>query len=130
MMSTDRDDAVRARRDDAVRARGDVASGGGVPADEVLYVDEILRISCAVIAGPTVVRLVGEVDATNSGALRRALARALRMDRHLVIDAGRVVFIDVSGVRELVSFVQETSVRVHNVPSQMRRLLHMLRLGL
>ncbi|MEV0590084.1 STAS domain-containing protein [Nonomuraea cavernae] len=121
MMTTDSDDVVHSRSE---------VPSGDVPAGELLYVDQILRVTCAMMAGPTVVRLVGEVDATNSGALRRALTQALRLDRHLVVDAGRVVFIDVSGVRELASFVQETRVRVHNVPSQMRRLLHMLRLGL
>ncbi|MEU8247766.1 STAS domain-containing protein [Nonomuraea sp. NPDC048916] len=115
--------------DDAVQARGAVPAESA-SAEQLLYVDGILRITCAVMAGPSVVRLVGEVDATNSNALRRTLVQARQIDHYLVVDAGRIAFIDVSGVRELSAFVQESQTRVQNVPSQMRRLLHMLRLAL
>ncbi|HEX4813002.1 MAG TPA: hypothetical protein VFV66_09640, partial [Nonomuraea sp.] len=40
-------------------------------AEQLLYVDQLLRVTCALRPGPSVVRVVGEVDRSNSMELLR-----------------------------------------------------------
>ncbi|MFI7442780.1 STAS domain-containing protein [Nonomuraea indica] len=112
--------------DQAMTARPE--SGAGLR--QVLYSDGLLRVVLDGPAGQPVVRLVGEVDTTNSRALVRALADAHRREPALVVDAARVSFIDVSGARALLGFVHEASVSVCRVSAPFRRLLTLLDLSL
>lgn len=103
---------------------------GGAGLRQVLYTDGLLRVVLDGPAGQPVVRLVGEVDTTNSQALVRVLADAHRREPALVVDAGRMSFIDVSGARALLGFVHEAAVPVCRVSGQFRRLLTLLGLSL
>ncbi|MEV0146789.1 MULTISPECIES: STAS domain-containing protein [unclassified Nonomuraea] len=94
----------------------------------VLYADGLLRVTAGAAPGYPVVTLTGEVDCTNSPALARVLREAGRIGGRLVVDAARLSFIDVSGVRVLFGLVREGSATVSEIPEQMRRLLAMLHL--
>ncbi|NUW38726.1 STAS domain-containing protein [Nonomuraea rhodomycinica] len=108
-------------KDDASRLRGETPAG-----DRVLYADELLRVTSAERPGAPSVALVGEVDRTNSPALARVLREAAGFGGSLVIDAARLSFVDVSGVRVLLGLVREGAATVSGVPAQLRRLLAML----
>ncbi|NUW33023.1 STAS domain-containing protein [Nonomuraea sp. SMC257] len=100
---------------------------GEAPADDrVLYVDGLLRVTSAERSGVPSVALVGEIDRTNSPALARVLREAAGFGGRLVIDAARLSFVDVSGVRVLLGLVREGAATVSEVPAQLRRLLAML----
>jgi anti-anti-sigma factor len=96
--------------------------------EQLLYVDQILRISCTVMPGPSVIRIIGEIDRSNSAQVRRTLEQARAIDEDLVVDVGQVSFTDVSGVRELAGFAEGGAARVLDTPQQMRRLLTLMRL--
>jgi anti-anti-sigma factor len=102
-----------------------------------LYEDRQLRVTLACAGGARVIRLYGEVDATNSAELARALAaaRGVAPERRpggetLVVDVGRLSFIDLSGLYALAEFTRDAPARVRDVPPQLRRLLELLGLTL
>ncbi|WP_170317114.1 STAS domain-containing protein [Acrocarpospora corrugata] len=97
---------------------------------QVLYGDSILRITCVVMpSGSSLVRLAGELDASNSAAVLAALTRVCHQDARLVVDVSRVTFVDLSGVRALTALVHDRA-RVHlrEVPPRMAFLLNLLSL--
>ncbi|GAA4516128.1 STAS domain-containing protein [Nonomuraea ferruginea] len=107
-----------------------VMSGAGhahVPAAEhLLYVDSLLRVTCTVMPGPSLVRLEGDIDVTNRAEAVSALQRARRIDADLIVDVGRVGFIDLAGLRSLLGLAACDGVVVRNTPRQMRRLIDVL----
>ncbi|GAA2275818.1 hypothetical protein GCM10010149_18460 [Nonomuraea roseoviolacea subsp. roseoviolacea] len=106
---------------DTPRFRGETQVG-----ERVLYADRLLRVTSGERSGAPSVALVGEVDRTNSPALARVLREAAGLGGSLVIDAARLSFVDVSGVRVLLGLVREGAATVSEVPAQLRRLLAML----
>ncbi|MEV0197886.1 STAS domain-containing protein [Nonomuraea sp. NPDC050691] len=106
---------------DTPRFRGETPVG-----ERVLYADGLLRVTSADRSGAPAVALVGEVDRTNSPALARVLREAAGSGGSVVIDAARLSFVDVSGVRVLLGLVREGAATVIEVPDQLRRLLAML----
>jgi anti-anti-sigma regulatory factor len=100
---------------------------GDEPVEHLLYIDHMLRVTCSVRPGPSVVRLVGEVDRSNSVELLRALETARAIDPDLVVDVARLDFTDVSGVRALVVFARRDGARVRNTPHQMSRVMRLMR---
>lgn len=95
-------------------------------AEHLLHADDLLRVTCTVRPGPSLVRLEGEIDVTNRAEALAALTRAHRIDGDLVIDVGGVSFIDVGGLRTLLRFAEESGAEVRNAPHRMRRLMDVL----
>ncbi|MFG1943852.1 STAS domain-containing protein [Nonomuraea sp. NPDC048826] len=95
-------------------------------AEHLLYVDGLLRVTCMVTPGPSLVRLDGDVDVSNRAEALAALRRALLIDADLIVDTGGVGFIDVAGLRALLGFAETGGVVIRNTPSQMRRLMDVL----
>ncbi|MFC4014101.1 STAS domain-containing protein [Nonomuraea purpurea] len=93
---------------------------------QLLYVDHQLRIVCHPMPGPSILRLVGEIDATNSQALADTLAQARRIDEAFILDTGELTFIGISGARELIAFCEGGPTRLESVPPLLLRLLLML----
>ncbi|TDD51211.1 anti-sigma factor antagonist [Nonomuraea terrae] len=125
-MTTSHDAALEPRR------LADPATGPAptwVPPEQVLYVDHTLRVTCAVMPGPSVIRLSGEIDGGNSDELRRTLERARLIDDELIVDLAGVTFADVAAVRALRDFAAGGDVEVRNVPHQMRRLMSLIGLA-
>ncbi|MFD0663878.1 hypothetical protein [Thermocatellispora tengchongensis] len=58
---------------ESVVARHHAASSRATPA-RVLHAEERLRITCTVPPAPPAIRLLGEIDASNTAALARTLA--------------------------------------------------------
>ncbi|WP_344859781.1 STAS domain-containing protein [Planomonospora alba] len=98
--------------------------------DAVLYADHRLRLTYRPAPGPALVRLSGEIDATNRAALEETLARAGYGGDRLLIDAGRLRFIDTGGMRLLARLWRTGAVRLIHVPPCMRRLADLLDLPL
>ncbi|MEU6792083.1 STAS domain-containing protein [Nonomuraea wenchangensis] len=92
-------------------------------ADHLLHVDPLLRVTCTVRPGPSLVRVVGEIDRSNAAELRRTLEQARRIDDELVVDVGGVSFTDVTGLRALAAFAASGRAVVRDVPPQMSRLM-------
>ncbi|MGI5285569.1 STAS domain-containing protein [Nonomuraea polychroma] len=99
--------------------------------ERLLYQDEQLKImvrqSSAAPEAPAV-SLIGEIDASNSRALAGALA-SCRQGTYIVVDTGKLTFIDVSGLRVLAMPTlppSERWIRLHNVTPYQRRLLRMM----
>lgn len=76
--------------------------------------------------GPSVIRLVGEIDATNHEALRETLWRARRIDEWLVVDVSELAFVGVEGARVLVMLAADGRARLVGVPAHLLRLLRTL----
>jgi len=87
-------------------------------AEHLLHADDLLRVTCTVRPGPSLVRLEGEIDVTNRAEALAALTRARRIDGDLVIDVG--------GLRTLLRFAEESGAEVRNAPHRMRRLMDVL----
>ncbi|WP_188189887.1 STAS domain-containing protein [Nonomuraea sp. SYSU D8015] len=96
--------------------------------EQVLYADNLVSVTCTVLSGLALVRVAGEVDHSNSAELVRVLEQARGIGDRLVVDVGRVTFIDVTGTRALVAFIGKDGARVRNVPHQMGRLLRLMQL--
>jgi anti-anti-sigma regulatory factor len=94
--------------------------------EQLLYIDDILHVTCAVMPGPSVVRLVGEIDSTNAAELLHALHRARHIDDHLIVELGLVTFSDVAGARALTLFAEGGDVVFRDTPHQMTRLMRLL----
>ncbi|RVX38634.1 anti-anti-sigma factor [Nonomuraea polychroma] len=97
--------------------------------DQLLYVDHLVRVTCTVMPGPTLIRVVGEIDRTNSTEVLRTLEQARRIDDRLVVDVGGVDFADVTGVRALVAFAERGDAHIRNAPHQMSRLMRLMGLS-
>ncbi|MFI7615993.1 anti-sigma factor antagonist [Nonomuraea terrae] len=96
--------------------------------ERLLYQDEQLRITVAMAPGVPTVTLFGQIDASNSPALASALAEC-RTGPHIVVDIGRLTFVDVSGLRVLALPALPPSqrwIRLHNVTPYQQRLLHIM----
>ncbi|MEV0381411.1 STAS domain-containing protein [Nonomuraea sp. NPDC050643] len=91
--------------------------------------DDILRVTCTPMPGPSVIRLAGEVDSSNSAELANTLAQAWRIDDELIMDLGRVTFADVAGIRTLLAFTAGGPVHVRDIPPQIRRLMGLMGLS-
>ncbi|MFI7700477.1 STAS domain-containing protein [Nonomuraea sp. NPDC049480] len=105
------------------------ATGVGDPAvaiEQLLYADHLVRVTCTVRPGPSLIRVTGEIDSTNSTELLGTLEQARRIDRDLVVDIGRVSFTDVTGIRALAAFAGKGGARIRNTPRQMRRLMRLM----
>ncbi|MEO3886904.1 STAS domain-containing protein [Nonomuraea sp. B5E05] len=110
---------------------GDMVLSAPPPTPEhLLYMDRILQVTCTVNAGPSVVRLIGEIDLSNSGEVLRTLNKARYIDDHLIIDLSGVSFADVSAVRALQSFASGGSAVICNAQPQLSRLEGLLGLTL
>ncbi|GGS65694.1 hypothetical protein GCM10010176_005200 [Nonomuraea spiralis] len=88
----------------------------------LLYVDHQLRITCCPMPGPSIIRLVGEVDATNQQALAETLGRARRIDEWLVLDVSELEFLGVEGARMLVVLCRAGRTRLVGTPPHVVRL--------
>ncbi|WP_327583989.1 STAS domain-containing protein [Nonomuraea sp. NBC_00507] len=95
---------------------------------QLLYVDHLVRVTCTVTPGSALIRIIGELDRTNSAEVLRTLERARRIDHPLVIDVGQVGFTDVMAVRALVAFAERAGAPLRDTPYQMRRLMRLMRL--
>ncbi|MFI7059172.1 STAS domain-containing protein [Streptosporangium canum] len=98
--------------------------------EAVLYVDRQLRLTYRPMPGTTLVRLIGELDASNRTALKETLIRAGHGDDRLLIDVGRLRFIDTGGMHLLAKLCHTGAACVVNVPPSMRRLANLLGLPL
>ncbi|QYC40043.1 hypothetical protein Nocox_12125 [Nonomuraea coxensis DSM 45129] len=107
------------------RALHPLRESGDTLAEHLLHVDPLLRVTCAVRSGPSLVRIVGEIDRSNGAELLRTLEQARRIDDELVVDVGGVSFTDVSGVRALAAFAGAGRAVVRDVPHQMGRLMRL-----
>ncbi|MBF8187618.1 STAS domain-containing protein [Nonomuraea sp. K274] len=100
--------------------------------DRLLYQDEQLKITVRAALEAPAVTLIGEIDATNSPALASALVRCREREGegdYIVVDTGRLTFIDLSGLRVLVMPTLPPAqrwIRLHNVTPYQRRLLRMM----
>ncbi|RJL24246.1 STAS domain-containing protein [Bailinhaonella thermotolerans] len=94
-----------------------------------LYDDGRLRVVPVNGMSPPRVRVIGEIDITNSVALAKVLRQA-RGDRAVVIaDVSEISFSDVSGLRVLALPALPPSrrwIRLAAVPPHLVRLLHMI----
>ncbi|WP_165974295.1 STAS domain-containing protein [Nonomuraea deserti] len=110
---------------------GDMVLSAPPPTPEhLLYVDDILQVTCTVKAGPSVINLIGEIDSSNSGEVLRTLTEARYIDDQLIIDVSGVTFADVSAVRALQSFASGGSATIRNAQPQLNRLAGLLGLTL
>ncbi|WP_449065816.1 STAS domain-containing protein [Planomonospora algeriensis] len=109
---------------------GERRLGDGTPApvEQPLYDDRRLRIVRRAGRAGHVLRLSGQIDAGNSAVLAHVLNGAGAQDAGTVIDLGQVSFIDVAGLRALVTCTRPAShrVRLHDVPPHVQRLLTLL----
>ncbi|MFG3437051.1 STAS domain-containing protein [Nonomuraea sp. NPDC047897] len=96
--------------------------------EHLLYADRVLRIARTVTPDSSVMRLVGEIDATNSRAMLTTLTRARHTDERLVLDLRDVTFADVSAVKALTVFTADGTIHVRDTPPQLARLMRLLHL--
>ncbi|MFF3441794.1 lipid asymmetry maintenance protein MlaB [Streptosporangium sp. NPDC002721] len=94
--------------------------------DAVLYLDRTLRITYSPAPPGGAVRLIGELDATNTREAAQTLAQVQSGEDILVIDVGQVEFVDLAGLRMLTGLCRDGVARLVNVPTGMRRLLGLL----
>lgn len=84
-------------------------TGGHVYADKQLVV---LRTT-----SPDGISFTGEIDASNSHAVRTAIANAQVPDQDIHVEVGRLLFCDISGIRAFVTAAE-------GLPKGRRMLLH------
>ncbi|MGJ6969723.1 STAS domain-containing protein [Streptosporangium sp. G11] len=94
--------------------------------DAVLYLDRTLRITYSPAPSGGAVRLIGELDVTNTRAVARTLALARAAEDILIIDVGRLEFVDLAGLRMLTGLCRDGVAHLISVPVGMRRLLGLL----
>ncbi|WP_214416925.1 STAS domain-containing protein [Sphaerisporangium fuscum] len=97
--------------------------------EAVLHLDRTLRITYSPLSQGGLVRLIGELDAGNTPAVAKTLTEVRAGEGVLTIDVARLEFVDVAGLRMLAGLCRDGSARLANVPSLMRRLLHLLGQG-
>ncbi|WP_204075956.1 STAS domain-containing protein [Planotetraspora phitsanulokensis] len=90
----------------------------------MLYLDRYLRVTYSPRTG--LIRLVGELDASNAPAVAETLAHAKRSENVLVIDTAQLDFIDLAGLRMLIRLCSDGSARLSAMPPRMLRLIHLL----
>ncbi|GGK82332.1 hypothetical protein Ppa06_47530 [Planomonospora parontospora subsp. parontospora] len=102
--------------------------GASAPVEQPLYSDQRLRVARYAGRSGHVLRLSGQIDAGNSAVLARVLNGHGACDAGTVIDVGQVSFIDVSGLRALLTCARPAShrVRLGDVPPHVQRLLTLL----
>jgi len=94
--------------------------------DAVLYLDRTLRITYSPASPGGAIRLIGELDATNTRAAAQTLAQARTIEDILVIDVGLLEFVDLAGLRMLTGLYRDGVAHLIGVPDGMRRLLGLL----
>jgi|GEM_PF-4845292 len=94
--------------------------------DAVLYLDRTLRVTYSLTPPVGTVRLIGELDVTNTQAVARTLTQARTAEDILIIDVGRLGFVDLAGLRMLTDLCRDGVAHLINVPATMRRLLGLL----
>ncbi|MEU4539271.1 STAS domain-containing protein [Streptosporangium sp. NPDC023825] len=99
---------------------------GAIWVDAVLYLDRTLRITYSPASPGGTVRLIGELDATNTRAVARTLAQVRAAEDILIIDVGRLEFVDLAGLRMLTGLCRDGVAHLADVPAGMRRLLGLL----
>jgi anti-anti-sigma factor len=99
------------------------------PVDAVLYLDRQLRATYSPITHTILIRLIGELDASNAPAVTEVLTQARRGEDALVIDTAKLDFIDLAGLRMLTGLCRDGSARLTNMPPRMLRLIHLLDLA-
>lgn len=77
------------------------------------------------------VRIAGEIDISNAGALHEALLVACEPDRRMVVEMDQVGFIDSSGINALIRIVNQTGIQhrglvVQNPSSNVLRIVEVL----
>ncbi|GGO61435.1 STAS domain-containing protein [Nonomuraea cavernae] len=96
---------------------------------QLIYEDDLVRITLSGATDPPLLTLVGEIDVTNSEALRRTLTCCHRDRGQVDVDTGELAFIDLSGLRVLIMPAvppAECWIRLHNVTAYQRRLLTLM----
>ncbi|MEU8384047.1 STAS domain-containing protein [Streptosporangium sp. NPDC048865] len=94
--------------------------------EAVLYLDSTLRITYSPASPGGAVHLIGELDVTNTRAVARTLTLARVVEDTLIIDLGRLKFVDLAGLRMLTGLCCDGVAHLINVPPGMRRLLGLL----
>lgn len=94
--------------------------------DAVLYLDHTMRITYSPVPPGGAVRLIGELDVTNTRAVAQTLAQARAAEDTLIIDVGRLEFVDLAGLRMLTGLCRDGVAHLISVPTGMRRLLGLL----
>ncbi|MEU8381858.1 STAS domain-containing protein [Streptosporangium sp. NPDC048865] len=94
--------------------------------DALLYLDRTLRVTYSPAPPGGAVRLIGELDVTNTRAVARTLALAQAAEDTLVIDVGRLKFADLAGLRMLTGLCRDGVAHLINMSPGMRRLLGLL----
>jgi anti-anti-sigma factor len=92
----------------------------------VLYLDRQLRVTYSPIMRTSLIRLIGELDASNATAVTEALTQARRGDVALVIDTAKLDFVDLAGLRMLTGLCRDGSAQLTNMPPRMLRLIGLL----
>ncbi|MFI6987725.1 STAS domain-containing protein [Nonomuraea wenchangensis] len=117
---------LRAHMRRGATGHGGNGGHGDVVAEHLLHVDPLLRVTCTVRPGPSLVRVAGEIDRGNAADLLRTLEQARRIDDELVVDVGEVSFTDIAGLRALAAFAASGRAVVRDVPHQMGRLMDLV----
>ena len=66
----------------------------------------------------TTVKVAGEIDVSNAGALQEALERACELGRRIVVDIEGVSYMDASGVNALLAVANQTGDAHQGLSSQ------------
>ncbi|MFC4062629.1 STAS domain-containing protein [Planomonospora corallina] len=121
-MTVQRDDAAGVLEADGAAFHGVVSA--------VLYADRRLRLTYRPQPGAALIRLIGEIDATNRAALEETLVRARHGGDRLLVDVRHLRFVDVGGLRTLAELCRTGTARLVNVPPRLHRLAGRLGLSL
>ncbi|MEO3789680.1 STAS domain-containing protein [Nonomuraea sp. B10E15] len=100
------------------------------PAARALYDDDVLHITRVRTPDTSLIRLDGQIDASNSEAVRSTLTQTRHQHAHVVIDVGRVTFADVTGTRSLADVTRGSrSAQLRRIPRQVKRVPDLLELA-
>jgi anti-anti-sigma factor len=113
-MTTTPEDAAREGRGAADRV------------DAVLYLDRHLRVTYSPTPPSALIRLIGELDTTNTLAVAETLTQVRAREDILIIDTGQLDFIDLASLRMLNGLCHDGLARLTNMPPHMLRLVHLL----
>jgi len=108
---------------------GGVAAPAAKPvfASEPVYADKQLIVSHA---SPSGIRFAGEIDASNSHAVRSSIAAAIQNGLDLHVDVTQLLFCDISGIRALVSVAEALPVGrrllLHGMPPQLETAIRVV----
>ncbi|GGS75186.1 hypothetical protein GCM10010156_37500 [Planobispora rosea] len=115
--------------EDASRLPASESASSGV-LGAVLYADRLVRLTYHPQPGATLIRLTGQIDATNHAALEETLRRVGHGEDRLLIDLRDLHFIDTAGMRLLVRLCSTGAARLVNVPPFLQHLTELLNLPL